>query len=412
MDDMKRLLRELSFLTAGIVTSLAAFVIVLVLLAFGTATLVVWIGVPVLVAMAACARWFADLERSACDRTFAEPLPPHAYRPARKWWSPILDPQVWRDVIHAILGFAIIFSAGIIAVSWTISALGGVTFAAWEWALPRGDVSGLFGLITGNNSRVGEIVVNTGLGLLMLVATPVVVRVLAAIRLGFSRALLTSPASVLRARAEEAEASRTASNRAESHTLSMIERSIHDGPQQRLVRLTMDLQAAQRRMQSDDPAAAASYLDEAVEQSREVLAEMRAVSRGIAPPVLSERGLVAAVVAAASRCPVDTVVDTDISTSRRYDGEVEAAAYFVVAEALTNVAKHSGANHASVAMVDDGSVLCIRIEDDGIGGAHVGKGHGLAGLEARVTGIRGQIEVVSPVGGPTTVTAAVPRGTA
>ncbi len=413
MVGMNRFLREIAFLVAGIFVCVVAFVVVLVGFVTGVATLVVWVGLPILVGTLLCARWFADLERAACNATFDNPLPAHAYRPRARWWSVLTDPQAWRDVLHSIVGFPLLLTTGLIGLCWTVLSLGFVTYALWEWSLPRGDadVSGLFGLVTGDNSRVAEIVVNTLLGLVGLVATPFVVRAMAGTRRAFAWALLTNPGAVMRARAEAAEASRDASTKAESHTLSMIERSIHDGPQQRLVRLTMDLQAAQRRM-ADDPAAAAGHLDEAVLQSREVLEELRAVSRGIAPPVLSERGLVAAVMAAASRCPVDTVVDTDISTSRRYDDEVEAAAYFVVAEALTNVAKHSGATRAAVSIVEDGGLLVVRVEDDGTGGAHLGKGHGLSGLEARVTGVRGRLHIASPTGGPTVLTVMLPRGAA
>ena len=412
MVHMNRFGRELAFLTAGILTCTVAFVVVLSLLA-GRRRDPAGLGRPAGARGHGGLRTVVRRPRACCLRaSLPGRLPAHAYRTSTRWWDPVLDPQVWRDVLHAILGFAVLLTVGLVGLFWTLGAIGLTSFIAWEWALPRGDVSGLFGLVTGDDSRVGEIVVNTALGLVSLALAPLVVRAMAATRFAFSRALLTNPAAILRARAEQAEASRDASTRAESHTLSMIERSIHDGPQQRLVRLTMDLQAAQRRMRSEDQDTAATYLDEAVQQSREVLEELRAVSRGIAPPVLSERGLVSAVMAAASRCPVDTVVDTDVGTTRRYDEEVEAAAYFVVSEALTNVAKHSGANHAAVSIVEDGGLLVLRVEDDGNGGAHVGKGHGLAGLEARVTGVRGRIHIASPAGGPTVVTAMLPRGAA
>ena len=138
------------------------------------------------------------------------------------------------------------------------------------------------------------------------------------------------------------------------------------------------------------------------------LAELRALSRGIAPPVLRERGLVAAVLAAAARCPVDTVVDTEVPEAQRFGEAVEAVAYFSVSEALTNVAKHSEARRASVSLVAGATHLEVRVEDDGRGGAHVGKGHGLAGLEARVESVAGALDVRSPTGGPTVVTVRMP----
>lgn len=191
------------------------------------------------------------------------------------------------------------------------------------------------------------------------------------------------------------------------YLLAEIERDIHDGPQQRLVRLTMDLEAAARRL-DDDPQRARPLVDEALEQSREALSELRALSRGIAPPILADRGLGAALMAAAARCPVQVSLTVTLPGDGRLTAAVENTAYFVVTEALTNVAKHSRATHCAVIVNTDGDLVIVQVRDNGRGGAHLGKGHGLAGLADRLAGVDGELDVVSPPGGPTVLTAGIP----
>jgi signal transduction histidine kinase len=169
----------------------------------------------------------------------------------------------------------------------------------------------------------------------------------------------------------------------------------------------MDLEAADRRL-DDDPERARPLIAEALTQTREALAELRALSRGIAPPVLADRGLAAALAAAAARSTVPVSVEVGLPAGERPAAAVENTAYFVVTEALTNVAKHSGATHATVDVRPHGADLVVRVTDDGVGGAHPAKGHGLSGLSERLSAVEGRLEVVSPVGGPTVVTAWIP----
>lgn len=219
---------------------------------------------------------------------------------------------------------------------------------------------------------------------------------------GASRRALEAQVSDLTARREAAAAAETAA-------LRRLERDIHDGPQQRLVRLGMDLSAAERRL-ADDPEAAARLLAEARAQAAETLAELRALSRGIAPPILADRGLAAAVATLAARSPVPTTVDVELA--ERPAPPVESAAYFVVSEALANVAKHARAGTAVVRArlveTPGGRALEVEVADDGVGGAAVAKGHGLAGLADRVAGLGGELTVSSPDGGPTLVRATLP----
>jgi len=196
---------------------------------------------------------------------------------------------------------------------------------------------------------------------------------------------------------------------AETNALRRIERDIHDGPQQRLVRVAMDLGRARQQMESD-PDAARTTIEEVLGQTRETLDELRALSRGIAPPILTDRGLPAALAALAARCPVpvDLRLPPDLG---RLLPSMETTVYFVVAEALTNIAKHSQAEIAAVRVdiFDTGSVQ-VWTADNGIGGASVAKGHGLAGLADRVRAAGGEFDLSSPAGGPTELRAVLPCG--
>jgi signal transduction histidine kinase len=197
---------------------------------------------------------------------------------------------------------------------------------------------------------------------------------------------------------------------AEANALRRLERDIHDGPQQRLVRLAMDLSRAQQQLAAD-PEAARRTLDEALTQTRDTLAELRALSRGIAPPILVDRGLPSALAALAGRgvIPVDLTVDPQLGTpAGRLDPAVETTAYFVVAEALTNVAKHSRATECWLTVTCADHRLEIVVMDDGEGGAHLSKGHGLAGIADRLRSNGGTLAVVSPPGGPTEIHAELP----
>ncbi|WP_307871712.1 histidine kinase [Micromonospora sp. U21] len=189
--------------------------------------------------------------------------------------------------------------------------------------------------------------------------------------------------------------------------LRRIERDLHDGAQARLVALRMSIGLAEQLM-ANDPARAARLLSEAQETSGHALAELRHLVRGIYPPVLAERGLNGAVQALALTVapPVDVDVDLDLPGSP--PAAVESAAYFAVAELLTNVAKHSGARRAWVSLVHRDGVLRAEVGDDGRGGATPDAGTGLAGVRRRLAAFDGTMTVTSPPGGPTVVTMELP----
>ncbi|MFE5548119.1 sensor histidine kinase [Streptomyces sp. NPDC056534] len=307
----------------------------------------------------------------------------------------------------------------------------------------------------------------TGLAGRRPVALPLIGR-LADLGAEWSRALLTptpaaARAAALAARVEELTATRAGAIAAHGAELRRIERDLHDGTQARLVALSMRIGLAKRAYDSD-PVAARKLLDDAQTQAEEALAELRHVVRGIHPPILTDRGLSGAVraLAASSGLEVEVSVtgladhapgdgpdrlavprtptapgeppvrtsgdrperlgagrtpgagpdhaDDSRAAAPRAPAAVEAAAYFVVAEALTNAAKHSGATRASVALVREPTALRARVADEGRGGAEAGEsgGSGLLGMRRRVAALDGTVRLTSPEGGPTVIEVELP----
>ncbi|WP_233159630.1 sensor domain-containing protein [Pseudonocardia sp. MH-G8] len=408
-----RFWRGYGYLLGGLPLCIIAFVIAIAGFALGVSTFVVWLGLPVLAGTLRASRGLAGVERRGAEWATGRSLPPVYYREPKgrgiyRLLSMLADPQSWRDLLHGVIAFPVRLAMFVIAVTWTVAGLGSLLYITWQWALPSdSENGGLFWLLTGSPSRWGEIGVNTVLGAIMVATSPLVVRGLVATRAGLARGLLTNQTAALRARAVQLESSRRAAVHAEAQTLRRLERDIHDGPQQRLVRLNMDLETVARRL-DDNPDKARPLVAEALEQSREALDELRALSRGIAPPILADRGLGPALAAAAARCPVEVSLDVALPDGQRLAAAVENTAYFVVTEALTNVAKHAHASLCTVVVAADGERVLVQVRDDGRGGAHLGKGHGLAGLADRLATVEGVLDVVSPAGGPTVLTAEIP----
>jgi signal transduction histidine kinase len=227
--------------------------------------------------------------------------------------------------------------------------------------------------------------------------------VAAAIRMGAEREQLVGR---LRGQLEEVRASRARIAEAADAERRRLERDLHDGAQQRLVLLSMTLRSAQRALSkgTDVPGLEAA-LAEASEELSQGLTELRDLARGIHPAVLTERGLASAVESLAARMPVP--VETAIAAGRCSAG-AETTAYFVVCEALTNVAKHAGASRARVDVSLESGLLVVEVADDGVGGAAAGAGSGLRGLVDRVAAAGGRLSVESPVGAGTRVRAEVP----
>lgn len=391
-----------------------AFVLVVTGLATGAGLVVVWIGVAVLAATLLAARGLATFERSQLPAVLGRPVPRPAYLVpdggrVRRLLTPLRDPQSWLDALHAVLRLPLAVLAFTVTVTVWALALGGITYGLWDWALPDPstdpDNTDLLELLGLQSSAGLRILLYTAIGLLAAVLLPAAVRAVALLHAQLGRALLTSRAA---AQAEIGRLSRgrDAAVAAEAVALRRLERDIHDGPQQHLVRLGMDLSRAQRQLDRD-PAAARTTLAEAGVLAREALEELRALSRGIAPPVLADRGLAAALAAVAARSPVPVELAVDLP-EERLTPVTENTAYFVVSEALANVAKHSGARTCRVAVGRAGDRLRVVVEDDGVGGALPVPGHGLAGLADRLRAVDGELTVDSPPGGPTRTVAELP----
>jgi signal transduction histidine kinase len=208
----------------------------------------------------------------------------------------------------------------------------------------------------------------------------------------------------LRARYEELRASRARLVAAGDEARRKLERDLHDGAQQHLVSLAVMLQLA--RLSVEPGSKTANLLEAAIEALKEGLAELRELARGIHPAVLTERGLEPALAGLAARAPVPVTVNAHLQ--KRLPAPLESAAYFLVSEALTNVAKYAGATEAEVSVeISDGHVV-IAVRDDGIGGAAPGVGSGLCGMADRVAALDGNLEVESPPGAGTLVRAELP----
>ena len=209
----------------------------------------------------------------------------------------------------------------------------------------------------------------------------------------------------LQDRIEELRASRARIVQASDTARRRLERDLHDGAQQRLVALALDLKLARAKLDKD-PAAAAELLDASIEELAEATRELRELARGIHPALLTDRGLGPALEAIASRAPVP--VEVAPVPEMRLPGPVESAAYFVVAEALTNVSKYANATHAEVTVTRSNGRVVVEVRDNGVGGADPAAGSGLSGLADRVAALDGLLDVQSPQGGGTIVRAEVP----
>jgi signal transduction histidine kinase len=405
--------RDSAYLLLALPITIASFTVLVTGLSLAAGLLITVVGIPVAVATLAVAVGFGRLERARLAARGTVLAPVHYAPPRgtgfRGMFGRLADPLRWAAVLHGIGAMALSIFTFSVAVTWWAGSLGGLTYWFWQQWLPEGEVDGLVDLL---NLQMTESQLNLIWGLVFAATIVPVIRWCTTLHVGWARLLLTGTSRrVLAAQIEDLEARRTAAASAETQSLRRLERDIHDGPQQRLVRLGMDLSIAERRL-DDDPEAARALLSAARAQAADTLAELRALSRGIAPPVLADRGLSAALTSVAARSTVPTSVDVALPDSARPAEAIESAAYFVVAEALTNTAKHAAASTAAVRVWSAGTgadaVLSVEVEDDGVGGAEPAKGHGLAGLVDRVEGLGGLLTVTSPAGGPTLLRATLP----
>jgi signal transduction histidine kinase len=366
------------------------------------------VGVPILMVTLALAEQFARFERGRFAVTLGERIadPRPVRQPGDSWLRRqrrrATSDASWRAVGYELLMLpvgAVTFALAIALWALPISLF---TLPAYNWALPNGGADvGLFTV------RTPPATILVGLaGLVLLWVAPHAVRGLTAAHAAAARAMLGPlTAKEMADRVGQLEQSRARVVDSAEAERRRIERDLHDGAQQRLVALAMNLGRARSRYE-DDPVAARALLDEAHTEAKQALVELRDLARGIHPAVLADRGLDAALSGLAGRCPVPVTVEVDAGV--RPSRTIEAIAYFVVAEALTNIAKHARASHASVVVRRLDGALRVVVTDDGVGGADAAAGSGLAGLADRVSGVDGRLTVDSPAGGPTVLSVELP----
>jgi signal transduction histidine kinase len=401
-----------AYLVASAYVGIFWSVVLVTGIAVGLATVIVGVGLPILALTMLAWRGGARLERRWVGLALGVRIP-DPYRPLppggllARWRALAADPATWKDLAYLVL----LLPLGIV---WSV-----VTMALWTSVLllitaPVFYRNGFIEVDLSASPGRAWIVVDTlpealaaaVAGLLLSLVAAWATRGMAAAHAVVAHGLLGPNQEQLRTRVATLQASRDRAVDAAEDERRRIERDLHDGAQQRLVALAMDLGMAREKLRSD-PRAATALVGEAHEEAKRALAELRDLARGIHPAVLADRGLDAAISALAARSPVPVGVEV---VTERLPGPVESTAYFVVAEALTNAAKHARAGEITVRIVREGDLLVVEVADDGTGGADPARGSGLHGLADRVAAIDGRLMLTSPPGGPTVVRAELPCG--
>lgn len=400
----KACLDGVEHLVGGVGTAILALLALLGLL-FVAALCLLGVGLALVPAALRGLRVVADRERDRLSRWGPEIIGPEPVPSG--WRAALRDPDVRRELrwlpVHSTLGLML----PLIGLTLPFSALRDLTFPLWWYLLPPGEAGGAgLSLWEVNDLTDALWIAPVGVGWAVLAVT--VMPGLARLQAWPGRRLLTAdPSADLALRVAQLTATRAAALDAHAAELRRIERSLHDGTQNRIVAVTVLLGAARRAL-ARDPSAADAMLERAQDAAEQALAELRGVSRSILPPVLTDRSLADALAGLATGCPVPCSVDADLPG--RCAASVEATAYFVVAEALTNIAKHSGAGRATVVVRRRHDRLHLEITDDGHGGAEEHGGSGLAGIRRRAEAHDGTFMLTSPAGGPTTLHVSLPCG--
>ena len=398
----------------------AALTFVLLVSGGGDSLTALVVAVVVLFAALWLARWFGQLELLRLHWATRRRARPVDWRPRDAFGtgrfahavSIFADPHYWLYLLFAV----VVFPALGVVTSTTVAlaALGALGGLGWGVLRAVHASGGLLALDPAALPAVPQSLAALALGLGLAVAFPSLVRLVVVVHERVGHALLGGFRSEqLAVQVAGLQVSRSAAVSAEGTALRRLERDIHDGPQQRLVRLQMDLAAATRALDVDVEKSRV-LIAEALQQSREALEELRALSRGFAPPLLVDRGLAAALDSLADRSTVPTTFRSELPAGVVVPAELERNAYFVAAELVTNVAKHARAHSAELVLTSRrspdglGTLLELVVADDGRGGAGLRDGHGLVGVQERLLGLGGFLDVSSPTGGPTVVTVSIP----
>ncbi|MFD5574149.1 sensor histidine kinase [Streptomyces cadmiisoli] len=399
--------RSVAYLLTGAVTGCVALVGIVTAAAVGGLLAIVLVGVPLLVLTALAGIPLARLERLRLRLVDLDPAPGRHAAPSatglRPWLTTRLRaPATWRE-----LGYALLFAV----LLWPVDALA-ITVAL---LFPLSMVASPLLMATVGDGMETKVLKQwtittwpmafgvAALGLVLLALCAYVLGVVAGARAELTRLLIAPRDADLGAELVELTRSRARLVDAFEAERRRIERDLHDGAQQRLVALTMTLGLA--RLDAP-PGPLADQLATAHDQAGRALAELRELIHGIHPKVLADYGLEAAVADAADRSPVP--VEVALELPGRLSQSVEAAAYFVVCEALANIAKHSGAGRAEVSGGHRDGRLFLAVRDDGRGGADAAAGSGLTGLADRVSVLDGRLSLSSPAGGPTLLSVEFP----
>lgn len=400
--------RAAAYLLTGAVTGAAVLVGLLVWAAAGGVLAIALVGLPLLAALAFAGLPVAALERRRLRLVDpAEAPDPHTQPPTpglRAWLTTRLrERATWRELGHTLLTAGLLWPAE--ALLLTVALASPLSMAATPLLLATvGEGRETKVLKVWTVSDRPAAFATAALGLLLLAAGAYVLGVAAGARAGLTRLLVAPRDGDLDVRVVALTRSRARLVDAFEAERRRIERDLHDGAQQRLVALTMTLGLA--RLDAPPGGPLAAQLAKAHEEAGAALAELRELIHGIHPKVLADYGLEAAVADAADRSPVP--VDVEFELPYRLPQSVETAAYFVVCEALANVARHSGASRVRVRGEHRDGRLVLETEDDGRGGADTTRGTGLTGLADRVSVLDGKLSLASPPGGPTLLRVEIP----
>ncbi|WP_344500259.1 sensor histidine kinase [Dactylosporangium maewongense] len=392
---------------AGFVWSIAATVVV-------TLLAVTQLGGPAFLGAAWVTRALASVERRRAGWVLGAPIAAPYVPVAGAWRSRVAgvaaQPATWRDLAWLVVLFPLGLACGVAGLVVAIVDLGSIVAPLWAWGVPNPHAPWpMKPLMTTVPGRFGLTVV----GLALLPVAAWFVRTLATGLARLASALLApgEHRRLVERAARLAETRRRVVD-AQAAELRRIERDLHDGAQARIVAAGMTLALAARKLRTDGDAAPDVAL--ARRQLDDALAELRRLVRGIHPPILTDRGLHAALAALAGDSPFPVTLGGSLGGSsggslgdERYPAAVESAAYFVVAEGLTNAAKHASASTGAVDIRRTGDTVHVTVTDDGRGGADP-TGTGLDGLRRRVEALDGTLTLSSPPGGPTVLHAELP----
>ncbi|MFJ4790537.1 sensor histidine kinase [Streptomyces sp. NPDC088794] len=393
------------------VVSLAGSLTLLVLSFVSNLLIVLGVGIVTTPWVLTGVRAFADWRRVMAAEWCGVRIPP-AYRPlpegANPWartFGMLRDPATWRDLRWLVVDMTAGFVTALLPAVLLLYPFEGfaLAFGLWRVFTDGTYVGWWYGFVP--VSGQASALLAGLLGAVLLVGAWFLTPVLLRFHFLLTRSVLASGQGELAERVRVLTETRRDAVDTSAAELRRIERDLHDGAQARLIAMGMDLGTIEALIEKN-PAKARQLLAQARQNSVDTLAELRDLVHGIHPPVLAERGLGDAVRALALRLPVPT--DVTVELAGRADAPVESAAYFAVSEILTNTVKHADAERVWVDLHHTDGMLRITVTDNGKGGAAVGAGSGLTGVERRLGTFDGVLAVSSPAGGPTMVTMEIP----